>query len=59
MEKIKNFLFLNLNDYENIGITLPIGAILIVLSVCMIAFVFYYYFFLKISDHIQDESENK
>ena len=36
MEKIKDFLFLNLSDYENIGINLPIGAIIIVLSAVMI-----------------------
>jgi len=45
MKAIKDFLFLNLSDYENIGIELPIGAILLGFSVVMIAFAFYYYYY--------------
>ena len=41
MEKIKDFLFLNLSEYENIGINLPIGAIIILLSAVMIVALFY------------------
>ena len=42
---LKDFLFLNLSDYENIGIELPIGAILLALSVVLIGFVFYYNYY--------------
>ncbi len=45
MNFLKDFLFLNLSDYENIGIELPIGAILLALSVVMIGFVFYYNYY--------------
>ena len=42
MNFIKEFLFLNLSDYENIGIELPIGAILFGFCIVMIGFTFYY-----------------
>lgn len=45
MKLIKDFLFLDLSDYENIGISLPIGAILTVFCVVMIAFTFYYHYY--------------
>ena len=41
MKFIKDFLFLNLADYENIGINMPIGAVLIFLTDAMIVFAFY------------------
>ena len=45
MKFIKDFLFLDLSDYENIGIYLPIGAIIIGFCVLMIAFAFYYHYY--------------
>ena len=44
MKYIKDFLFLNLSDYENIAIELPIGALLFGLCVMMIVFSFCYYY---------------
>ena len=38
---LKEFLFLNLSEYENIGINLPIGAIITVLCAVMIGLSFY------------------
>ena len=52
MNHIKDFLFLNLADYENFGIQLPIGAILIFLCFGMIAFAFYYNYSRSCASHI-------
>ena len=52
MDFIKDFLFLNLADYENIGLQLPIGAILILLCFAMIAFAFYYNYTRSCSSHL-------
>lgn len=45
MKLIKEFLLLDLADYENIGIDLPIGAILLGFCAVMIVFSFYYYYY--------------
>ena len=45
MKLIKDFSLLDLSDYENIGIYLPIGAIIIGFCVVMIAFAFYYHYY--------------
>ncbi len=42
MRKIKEFIFLNLADYEGIAIPFPIGAVLLCVVVSMIAFMFIY-----------------
>ncbi len=45
MKYIKEFFFLNLNQYENIAIPFPIGMVAIALSVLMCVFAFYYYYY--------------
>ena len=45
MSFLKDFLFLNLSDYEKIGIEFPIGAIFLAFSAVMIGFVFYYNYY--------------
>ena len=42
MNRIKEFLFLNLEDYENIGVSFPIGAVILGFAIGIAVFLFYY-----------------
>ncbi len=45
MKYIKEFFFLNLKEYENIAVPVPIGMVSIALTVVMCLAAFYYYYY--------------